>query len=133
MTRTRRFVYVARLKTGDEVGLRRALEHLPATALADAGFAEFTTYVGSGFCVLQFGLSGDDFQVQFERFWNNADVRAFTERLAGYLVEGEQIARGFAIGDPRFHAGAEAGTGGAVTSAELPLAYEASHWPMEGA
>lgn len=131
MARIRRFAYVARLKTGDEVGLRRVLEHLPDAALADAGFVEFTTYVGSGFCVLQFGLPDNDFQVLFERFLNDPDVRAFTQRLEEYLIEGEQIARGFVTGDARFHAGAEAGTSGAVTSAELPLAYAASHWPIE--
>lgn len=125
----RRFVYVARLKTGDEVGLRRALEHLPDAALGDAGFIEFTSYVGSGFCVLQFALPDDDFQVRFERFQNDGRVREFTARLADFLVEGNEIARAFTSGDPRFHPGGAASGAGTVSSADLPLAYEASHWP----
>lgn len=129
MATTRRYVYVGRLKTGDEVGLRRVLEQLPDDAIADVGFVEFTSYVGSGYCVLQFGLPENDFQAQFDRFLNDPRVRTFTARLADYLIEGEQIARGFTPGDDRFHAAGAPATGNEVTSAQLPLAAEASHWP----
>lgn len=127
----RRFVYVARLKTGDEVGLRRLLEHLPDAALDDAGFIEFTSYVGSGYCVLQFSLPIDDFQVRYERFQNDERVREFTAQLATFLVEGDEIARVFSTGDPRFHPGIASESADAVSSADLPLAYAASHWPRD--
>lgn len=128
MAESRRYVYVARLNTGDEGSVRRILEQVPEDALVDAGFLEFTTYVGSGFCVLEFAIPDEDFQVQFDRFVNDPRVREFTRQLIQHLIEGEQLARGFAPGNSRFHPGAEPAASGAVTSAELPLAAEAYRW-----
>lgn len=131
---SQRFVYVARLQTGDEVGLRRVLEQLPRDAFAENGITEFSTYIGSGYCVLQFAISGEDFQAQFGQFANDPRVHDFHLRLAEHLVEGEQIARTFAAGDHRFHATATAMTtpeGSTVTSARLPLAAEVSRWPEQ--
>jgi hypothetical protein len=131
---TQRFVYVARLQTGDEVELRRILEHLPDEALKAKGITEFSTYVGSGYCVLQFGMSSGDFQERFADFVNDPRVQEFHRKLAQHLVEGEQIAMSFAAGDARFHhiAGGEDASGGGptVTSADLPLAAEVSRWPF---
>lgn len=125
-----RFVYVARLRPGSEVELRRVLEHLPQEAFADAGFIEYTTYVGSGYCVLQFGLPDGDFQVQAGRYFNDPRIRDFHARLAEHLVEGGQIASALSAGDPRFHPGLTAsGTAPSVTTSDLPLAAVASRWP----
>lgn len=132
MSETRRFVYVARLREGDEVPLRRLLEHLPDGAIAAAGM-ELASYVGSGFCVLQFAVPGDDFQAQAARYLNDPSVREFHRGLAEHLVAAEQIAQAFSAGDPRFHPGLT-GTDGptGVTTAELPLAAEVSRYPRTG-
>lgn len=125
-----RFVYVARLQTGDEIALRGVLEQLPTDALGDHNIQEFATYVGSGYCVLQFGLAEGDFQVQFERFMNDPRMERFRLDLAKHLIEGQQIARPFAPGHTDAHpdASRQADRAGSVTSAQLPLAAEASHW-----
>jgi hypothetical protein len=127
---TERFVYVARHGLGNEVPLRHLLEHLPEEALQEAGIREFASYVGSGYCVLQFTLPPGDAQEQFQRLFNEPRLHDFFRRLAGFLEEGEQIGRFFTAGD-RFHSTPVAGSGESVTSALLPLAAEASHWPKD--
>lgn len=124
-----RFVYVARHAMGSEVPLRRTLEHLPEDALAEVGVLEFASYVGSGYCVLQFSLPRGDAQDQFERFFNDPRVHHFLQDVAGFLEDGGQISKLYAAGD-RFHAGADsADRGQTVSSGDLPLAAEASRWP----
>ena len=123
-----RFVYVARLQTGDEVAVRRVLRDIPEDALAEHEVEEFATYVGSGYCVLQFALPEGDFQRQFMALFNDERMHDFTERLSALLVEGDQISRRFASGSARFHGGEPKGDGDAVTSAELPLSAEVNRW-----
>jgi hypothetical protein len=123
-----RFVYVARLQTGDEVAVRKVLRDVPEDALAEHGVEEFATYVGSGYCVLQFALPDGDFQQQCVAFLNDARMHLFTERLSELLVEGDEIGRTFSPGSARFHGGARTGNGETVTSAELPLTAEVARW-----
>ncbi len=128
---TQRFVYVGRINTGDELDLRRVLEQLPTDALAETGIQEFTTYVGSGYCVLEFALAEGDVQAEFSRFLNDPRVHAFAQKLSECLVDGQQIARTFTPAD-RFHAGGSRPLAGELTTAQMPLAAEASRWERSG-
>jgi hypothetical protein len=123
-----RFVYVARLQTGDEVAVRQVLRQVPESALEEHGVEEFATYVGSGYCVLQFALPEGDFQQQCVAFLNDTRMHEFTEKLSGLLVEGDQIGRTFSPGSMRFHGGGMPAGGDTVTSAELPLTAEVGRW-----
>ena len=124
-----RFVYVAQVKPGDEVAVRRILEHAPDAAIAEHGVQEFAAYVGSGYCVLAFALPDGDFQAQFA-YTADPRVRAFHAGLAEHLIEGQQIARPFSAGDDHFQRVARsADDDEAVTSADLPLAAEVVRWP----
>lgn len=123
-----RFVYVARLETGDEVAVRQVLKDVPDEALADHAVEEFATYVGSGYCVLEFSLPDGDFQQQCMALFNDSRMHQFTERLSELLVEGDQISRTFASGSARFHGGVDTGASNTVTSAELPLSAEVKRW-----
>lgn len=125
-----RFVYVARHQLGTEVPLRHTLEHLPEEALAEAGALEFRAFVGSGYCVLEFALAQGDMQARFARLFNDPGVHRFLQQVAGFLEEGSQIARLYAAAD-RFHRDArqQPATGESVSSADLPLASLAAHWP----
>lgn len=124
-----RFVYVARLETGDEVAVRQVLKDVPESALSEHGVEEFATYVGSGYCVLEFALPDGDFQKQCMALFNDRRMHTFTERLSELLVEGDQISRTFASGSPRFHGGGASAGSDTVTSAELPLSAEVQRWP----
>jgi hypothetical protein len=123
-----RFVYVARLKTGDEVAVRQALRQVPEDALTEHDVEEFATYVGSGYCVLQFALPEGDFQRQCVALFNDPRMHEFTERLSALLVEGDQISRTFAPGSARFHGGGTPAGDNTVTSAEMPLTAEVQRW-----
>lgn len=127
-----RFVYVARLETGDEVAVRQVLREVPESALTEHGVEEFATYVGSGYCVLEFALPDGDFQRQCMALFNDTRMHQFTERLSGLLVEGDQISRTFAPGNSRFHGSAASSGTNTVTSAELPLSAEVRRWKRSG-
>lgn len=127
-----RFAYVARHPLGNEVPLRRHLEHLPEDALGEIGVLEFTTYVGSGYCVLQFSLPQGDAQAQFERLFNEPRLHDFFRRLAGFLEDGEPLTRLFSAGDGFHPAAPLLDPAESVTSAELPLASLTSRWPKDG-
>jgi hypothetical protein len=129
---THRFVYVARLQTGDEVAVRQVLRDVPENALTEHGVEEFATYVGSGYCVLQFALPEGDFQQQCMALLNDSRMHQFTERLSELLVEGDQISRTFSPGSARFHGGTPVASGDTVTSAELPLTAEVARWTRTG-
>lgn len=126
-----RFVYVARLETGDEVAVRQVLRDVPSSALTEHGVEEFATYVGSGYCVLAFALPDGDFQQQCMALFNDSRMHEFTERLSELLVEGDQISRTFAPGSYRFHGGAAPSATETVTSAELPLSAEVQRWSRQ--
>ena len=125
-----RFAYVAQIQPGDEVAVRRILEHAPDAAMAEHGVQEFTAYVGSGYCVLAFTLPDGDFQTQFAAYTADPRVRAFHTDLAEHFIEGQQIAQPFSAGDDHFHHAAPAADDEeAVTSADLPLAAQVGRRP----
>ena len=128
---SQRFVYVARLETGDELAVRQILRDVPTEALQDHDVVEFTSFIGSGYCVLQFTLPAGDFQRQCVALFNDDRMHEFTNKLSGHLVEGDQISRTFSPGSSRFHGDITVAEGETVTSAELPLSAEVVRWTVD--
>jgi hypothetical protein len=82
-----RMVHLARIREGTEADVRRLVAtRFPQAALEQSGIREMTIFVGSGYCVTEYGFTGE-FTPVFAAFRADQSVAVFLEALGGLLDE----------------------------------------------
>lgn len=98
---TERLLFVSRLiRAGGEAELKEAVERsFPADAFERCGIVGFTSHVGGGYCVLEFGFE-EGFESVFGRLAKDPDATRFLGVLAQHVEPPPRIVPGSTADQP---------------------------------
>lgn len=98
---TERLLFVGRLiRDGGEAELKEAVErNFPAHAFERCGIVGFTSHVGGGYCVLEFGFE-EGFDSVFGRLAKDPDATKFLDVLSVHVVPPPRIVPGRTADQP---------------------------------
>ena len=80
-----RLVHIARIRQGNEADVRRLIEErFPRDAIARVGIREMTVFVGSGYCITEYGYDRE-YTPLFRALRDDPEIAAYLQELGRLL------------------------------------------------